>query len=427
MPGFWSRLTGLAKKSNNPDWGVLERYMGWAFGGRASASGIVVNATTAMQSAAVYSCIKVLSESVGQLPIYPYKIAADGTKQVDVTNPLYDLLVFQPNEWQTTVDFFEMMTAHLELRGNAYAYLNRTRSGQVLEMLPLMPDSVNCLMDGGFNLTYQVTGIDGAVQTVDPANIMHIRGMSLNGYQGISPISYARETIGLALSTEKFGSQLFRNGAKMGGVLEHPGILTDEAAKRLRNTFDDAHSGENSHRTALLEEGMKFTKISMSADDSQFLETRRYQRSEICGIFRVPPHKIADLEKATFSNIEEQNIQFVTDGLMPILNRIEKAIARVAIPKDQRRSLSLKFDVAELLRGNAGQRSAYYTSGINSGWLTRNEARAMEDMNALDGLDEPLVPLNMISADDLPDSDEAASAVAGMDDSETGKVTNEPA
>jgi HK97 family phage portal protein len=210
------------------------------------------------------------------------------------------------------------------------------------------------------------------------------------------------------MATERFGATLFRNGAKMGGVLEHPGKISKEAADRLRSSFDEAHNGENAHRTAILEEGLKWSKVSMTADDSQFLETRKYQRSEIAAIFRVPPHMIGDLERATFSNIEQQSLEFVNFTLMPWLHRIEKAIRRDLLTPAERTRMMARFNVANLLRGDAAARAAYYQSGIQQGWMTRNEARHAESdlgvmLNPLEGLDEPLLPLNMISSDRLAD------------------------
>jgi HK97 family phage portal protein len=412
---FWQKITAsLSQKAGNPDWGTLERFLAWSFGGGASASGIIVNPQTAMQSAAVYSAVKVLSESVGMLPINLYRKEQNGSRTLMAQHPLQRLLHDQPNEWQTSVEFWEMLVLSLNLRGNAYAYVNRASSGRVVELLPLHPDMVRVEMQAGFQLRYQITMPDGTFRHMAPGEILHIRGLTLNGWMGISPISYARESIGLSLATEKFGGQLFRNGAKMGGVLEHPGKLSDEAYKRIKTSFDEATSGENAHKTALLEEGMKFSKISMTADDSQFLETRKYQRSEIAAIFRVPPHMIGDLEKATFSNIEQQSLDFVNGSLMPWLVRIEKAIKRDLMTPQEKTSLTAKFNVAGLLRGDASSRSALYHSGIWDGWMTRNEARASESelgivLNPLDGLDLPLMPLNMTDGTDDPDEAEDAS------------------
>ena len=408
---FWNKLTGLMQKSSNPDWGTLERYMAWAFGGGASSSGVVVNPQTAMQSAAVYSCVKVLAESIGMLPINLYKASGKSLVLAD-DHPLYYLLHDQPNDYQTIVEFLEMLVISLCLRGNAYAWINRTRSGRVVELIPLHPDMVRAEMTNASSVNYQVTLPDGTLKTFSTGEIFHVKGLTLNGYIGISPIAYARESIGLALATEKFGSQLFRNGAKMGGVLEHPGKLSTEAYNRLKASFDDAHSGENAHKTALLEEGMKFSKVAMTADDSQFLETRKYQRSEIAAVFRVPPHMIGDLERATFSNIEQQSLEFVQYSLMPWLTRIEKAIKRDLFSKeDKKAKLNVKCDIAALLRGDAAARASYYNSGIMSGWLTRNEARQSESdvgiiLNPIDGLDLPLVPMNMSDGTEDPDEDD---------------------
>lgn len=398
------------RKSASPDWGVLERYLAWAFGGGASASGVIVNPQTAMQSAAVYSCVKVLAESVGMLPLCLYTRGPDGAKTAAEDHPLWPLLHDQPNEYQTSVEFFEMLVTHLNLRGNAFAYINRGRSGRVVELLPLHPDVVRTEMAADFTLRYQVTMPDGGFKTFAVGELLHIKGLTLNGWLGIAPIAYARESIGLALATEKFGGQLFRNGAKMGGVLEHPGKIGDAAYGRLKESFDIAHSGENAHKTAILEEGMKFSKVAMTGEDAQFLETRKYQRSEIAAIFRVPPHMIGDLEKATFSNIEQQALEFVQWSLMPWLVRIEKAIKRDLLTPQERKTLQVRFNVAAMLRGDAAARSSYYGKGILDGWLTRNEARAQESevgivLNPLTGLDLPLMPLNMTDGTEPADDD----------------------
>jgi HK97 family phage portal protein len=341
------------------------------------------------------------------LPLNVYK-GAENNRAYAKKHPLWTVLHDQPNDFQTSVEFFEMMVLSLCLRGNSYAYINRTSSGKVIELLPLHPDMVRVEMGANFNLTYTITMPDGSFKTFGVGEIFHVRGMTLNGWLGISPIAYARESIGLALATEKFGGQLFRNGAKMGGVLEHPGKLSDAAYQRIKGSFDNATSGENAHLTQILEEGMKFSKVTMTSEDSQFLETRKYQRSEIASIFRVPPHMIGDLERATFSNIEQQSLEFVTYTLMPWLNRIEKAIKRDLLLPSERDSVEIKFSPSALLRGDASARSTYYHNGIMDGWLVRNEARAMESdigiiLNDIDGLDVPLMPLNMTDGTDDPD------------------------
>lgn len=405
MAGIWKTLTGWGQKSAGPDWGTLERFLAWNFGGGTSASGIVVNPQTAMQSAAVYSCIQVLAQSVGMLPFNLYRETDEGVKTLAKDHSLWSLLRDQPNDYQTSVEFFEMLVASICLRGNAYAYVNRTRSGAVVELLPLNPDNVQVEMYSNFTLVYSVSMPDGSYKTMQPGEIFHVRGQTLNGWLGISPIAYARESIGLALATEKFGGQLFRNGAKMGGVLEHPEKMSEEAYKRLKESFDTANSGENAHKTALLEEGVKYSKISMNADEAQFLATRQYQRSEIAAIYRVPPHMIGDLSRATFSNIEQQSLDFINSALMPWLNRFEKSIKRDLYTTEDKKSLHGKFGVSSLLRGDAAARGLYYHNGILDGWMTGNEARHMESdigiiLNPIVGLDVPLRPLNMARIDE---------------------------
>ena len=431
MANFLKNLTGLMRKSSTaPDWGTLERYLSWAVGNGTSASGVVVSPQTAMQSAAVYSSVKVLAESIGMLPLNLYRKEANNARTLLSDHPLHVLCHDQPNEWMTSVEFWEMMVISLNLRGNAYAYINRNRSGQVVELLPLQPDMVQVEMSTDFRLEYRVSMPDGAFKRLSVGEIFHIRGLTLNGWLGISPIAYARESIGLALATERFGGQLFKNGAKMGGVLEHPGKLSKESYERIKTSFDEAHSGDNAHKTALLEEGMKFARISLSANDSQFLETRKYQRSEIAAIFRVPPHMIGDLERATFSNIEQQSLEFVNYSLMPWLVRIEKAIKRDLMTPAERQTMTAKFNVSGLLRGDASARSALYHNGILDGWMTRNEARAAESelgivLSPIDGLDLPLIPLNMEDGTRPPEPDEPESNPESSSEAEASPTNSQ--
>jgi HK97 family phage portal protein len=248
----------LNVKSNT--WTVLERYLA-AMGGGDSSSGVVINSTTAMQTTAVYACVKVLAESIAQLPIALY--TTDGkSKTPSDGNGLLDLLRYQPNDHQTAVEFWEMMSAHLNLRGNAFAYITRASKGRVVELLPLSPDAVKVTQHGA-QVVYmgaQDAGGSFAFNQGPLPDLLHIRGLTLNGYEGVSPIAYNREAIGLAIATAQHGSRLFRNGAKMGGILSHPMNLSTEAIERLRMQFDAGTSGENAHRTLVVEEGMKFEK-----------------------------------------------------------------------------------------------------------------------------------------------------------------------
>lgn len=404
---FLGALRKLVRKSGAPDWGVLERYLAWVLGGGAAASGIVVNPQTAMQCGAVFACIKVLSEGVGMLPCRLWRGRLGGAMAPAFDHPLYRLLAHAPNEYQTCTEFFEMVVLHICLRGNSYSFINRRSDGVPIELLPLHPDAVRCRMGDNWRLQYTMTLANGAQKDAGDDEILHIKGQTLNGWEGLSPIAYARESIGLAISAERFGSLFFKNGAKASGVLEHPGQISEEAQARIKKTFDESTSGDMAHSTGILEEGMKYNKIQMTAEDAQFLETRKYQRSEIASIYRVPAHKINDLEKATYSNIEQQSLEFVQDALMPWFTRIERAIKRDLIEQEEEEDLHIRFAIAGLLRGDQAARSAYYHNGIADGWLTRNEVRMIESdlgimLNPVDGLDVPLRPLNMADGRTTP-------------------------
>lgn len=360
-----------------------------------SASGQIVNADSAMRVAAVYASIRVLAESVAQLPLIVYRRLPGGKgKERATDHPLWKLLHDVPNRWQTSFEFREMCMGHLGLRGNAFALKSRVR-GRIRELIPIHPARVEVKQEDDLRITYKISGKDGSVREYGQKDIFHLRGLSFDGVVGISPITYARESIGLSLATEKHGALLFQNGAKPLGVLRHPGRLDKEARENLKQSWQDAHSGGNTHKTALLEEGMEWVSVGMTSEDSQFLETRKFQRSEIASIFRVPPHKIGDLEKATFSNIEQQSIEFVTDSLMPHLRRWEQSITRDLIAPAERGEIFVEFLVDGLLRGDSQARSEFYVKMVNNALLSPNEIRVKENLNPYEGGDEFMKPLNM--------------------------------
>jgi len=250
-------------------------------------------------------------------------------------------------------------------------------------------------------LTYRYYA-DGAKERIfRPSEIWHLRGLASNGYMGISPIEQAREAIGLSLATERFGASLFGNGAQHRGVLTHPKLLSMQARKNLKDSFDEQSRGiGKAQETVVLEEGVTWTKVGMNADEGQFLETRKYQRSEIASLYRVPPHMIGDLERATFSNIEHQSLEFVTHTMMPWVIRWEQRVNANLLTDEERRYTFFKFNLGGLLRGDTRSRYEAYKSGILTGWLSRNEARVLEDLNPVDGLDEFLTPMNMADGKD---------------------------
>ena len=362
--------------------------------GRMAKSGVVVSPETAMTVSAVYACVRVLAENVAQLPLIVYERGEDGkSKERQPDHPLAKLLK-KPNFWQTPFEFWEMMVGHAVLRGNAYAFKNTVR-GQTRELIPIHPGRVEVEQDSELRLIYKVIDLSGKVNLLKQKDIFHLRGLSWNGFTGVSPIALARESIGLSLATEQHGSALFKNGAQPGAILKHPGKMKDDARKNLKKSWDERFTGENAFGTAVLEEGIEWEAVGMTSEDAQFIETRKFQAVDIARWFRVPPHKIGILDRATFSNIEQQSIDFVTDSLMPWTVRAQQIVTRDLILPGERNRVFAEFLLDGLLRGDSKTRAEFYKKAIDTGWMTRNEVRVRENLNPLEGLDEILVPMNM--------------------------------
>jgi HK97 family phage portal protein len=368
----------------------------WLFGnGNRSSSGITVTPESAMQLATVYACVRVLSESLANMPLLLYQRVGDRKIRAS-GNPLFELLRSRPNNWQTAQEFWEMCVGHVCLRGNFYAHILPGTRGAVDQLIPMHPDRMQKVeLLPNYTLRYTYLNDRGQPEVYLQDELFHVRGLSSDGFVGMSAISAAKNAIGLAISTENHGSTLFKNGARPGVVFERTANITQDAADKFKMSWDSMHAGsENAHRTAVLPLGLKPVELGLNNDDAQFLDTRKYQRSEICGVFRVPPHKIADLDRATFSNIEEQNIAFVQETLMPWARRIEQAVNRDLVTEQDTYFAEFLFE--GLLRGNASSRSAFYTSLWNMGVLTVNEIRAMENMNPIgEEGDKRFVQLNM--------------------------------
>ena len=352
-----------------------------------------------MQVAAVFACIRVLAESVASLPLIVYKRRPDGGKDRDPPHPLYRTLHDRPNRWQTGFEFREMLMGHAALRGNAYAAIKATGGQAVAELTPLHPDRVIPFRAPDGLIAYEHTPLEGPRRILLQPEMLHIRGLSDDGICGLSPIKLHREAIGLALVTEEHGARLFANGAQLGGVLQHPGKLQPEAVERLKKSWEARYSGVgNAHRTAVLEEGMTWNKVGMTSEDAQFLESRHYQVTEIARIFRIPPHMIGDLSKATFSNIEHQALEFVVHTLRPWLVRWEQAILRDLFTEPDQETHFVEFLVDGLLRGDTQSRYNAYAVGRQWGWLSANDIRRLENLNPIEqGGDDYFQPLNMAS------------------------------
>jgi HK97 family phage portal protein len=400
--GILSSLKNISISRSNPRDPVVADWWGL---GRQSAAGVNVTPDRAMQIVGVYACIRILSESVAMLPLHLYRTQKKQGRRISQIAddiPLYGVLHDQPNRYQTSFEFREMMTGHVALRGNAYAKIIPAPANPVAELIPLHPDRVMPFKHND-NIVYRYQPENGETEYLLSQEVFHLRGLSSDGLVGIDPISQAREALGVAVASEEFGARFFGNNTVIGGTLEHPAELSDKAYKRLVEEFERRHMGSmNAHRPAILEEGMKWSALGIEPEKAQFLETRKFQITEIARMFRIPPHMLADLERATFSNIEQQSMDFVVNTLMPWLIRWEQAIQRCLMTSSARRNLYPKFKVQGLLRGDTKTRYESYqmAAGGQAPWMTRNEIRIMEDLNPLDGLDEMMQPLNMQSGTD---------------------------
>lgn len=399
---FHRSMDGPKEKRNQPSSDMKDFIRGVDvdfLGG--SNSGVRVDELRAMQTSAVYACVKILAETVASLPLHLYKKGKNGKNEQAEQHPLFCCLYESPNEEMTSFEFRETMMTSVLLWGNAYARIIR-KKGHVSELWYLKPQNMTVERDSVTHRIKYTYSDDVTNQTVvyRPEQVFHLKGLSLDGVKGISPIAQAREAVGLALATEEYGAKFFGNGARPGGVLEHPGILKDP--EKLRESWNKVYQGtRNSHKVAVLEEGMKYHSIGIAPEDAQFLETRKYQVNEICRIFRVPPHLVGDLDRATFSNIEHQSIEFVQHTIRPWLVRWEQEISRSLLDESERLLYFARFNVDGLLRGDYKSRMEGYAIGRQNGWLSINDIRRLEDMSLVPadkGGDDYLVNGNMTTA-----------------------------
>ncbi|MFD2704076.1 phage portal protein [Salibacterium lacus] len=388
----------------------LARPETWAmnmFRGGKSKTGVSVNEYKAMQSTAVFGCVRIISETMATLPLPVYRRLEPRGKERARDHHLYDLLQNKPNDEMTAFTLRETLSAHLCLWGNAYAEIEYDGAGRPRALWPLLPNQTWPERDQRtYEIFYHVTTPDGHYVKLPASRVLHIPGLSLNGLTGLSPIGMAREAVGLSLATEEFGANFFENGTNIGAIAEHPKQLTEQGSKNLRESINDTYAGlGKSHRVMLLEEGMKFQKIGIPPNDAQFLETRKFQTEEIARVFRVPPHMLADLSQATFSNIEQQSLDFVKNTMGPWIKRWEQAINTKLFGRDGRKHYFAEFVLDSLLRGDIKTRYEAYAIGRQNGWLSANDIREKENENPLDGGDIYLVPLNMVPADSVTQDD----------------------
>lgn len=370
----------------------------------ASSSGRRVTERTAMQMTAVYSCVRILSETLASLPLHIYESFETNSRKA-IKHPLYKLLHDEPNPEMTSFIFRETLMTHLLLWGNAYAQIIRNGKGEVLALYPLMPDRMRVDRDeyGQLYYEYMLSDSDanakesGAVR-LSTQDILHIPGLGFDGLVGYSPIAMAKNAIGMAIATEEYGAAFFANGATPSGILTHPGVIKNPEA--MRESWSKGFGGRNSHKVAILEEGMNYTPISIAPNEAQFLETRKFQLNEIARIFRVPPHMVGDLEKSSFSNIEQQSLEFVKYTLDPWVSRFEQAMTRRLLTDDEKKKYYIKFNVDGLMRGDYQSRMNGYATARQNGWMSANDIRALENLDLIS--DEEGGNLYLINGNMLP-------------------------
>ena len=398
-----SIFSGLFRSRDKPQNRTAGSSYNFLFG--SSTSGKAVTERTAMQMTAVYSCVRILAEAVAGLPLNLYHYLPDGGKEKSYEHPLYRLLHDEPNPEMSSFVFRETLMTHLLLWGNAYAQIIRNGKGEVVALYPLMPNRMTVDREENGQLYYsynrssdEAPTMNGSTVILKPSDVLHIPGLGFDGLVGYSPIAMAKNAIGMAIACEEYGAKFFANGAAPGGVLEHPGTIKDP--QRVREAWQSQFGGSgNSNKIAVLEEGMKYTPIGISPEQAQFLETRKFQINEIARIFRVPPHMVGDLEKSSFSNIEQQSLEFVKYTLDPWVIRWEQSIMRSLLSLEEKTQYFVKFNLEGLLRGDYQSRMTGYATARQNGWMSANDIRELENLDRIpteDGGDLYLINGNML-------------------------------
>ena len=377
---------------------------GYSFFMGSSTSGKQVTERSAMQMTAVYACVRILAEAIAGLPVHLYRYTENGGKEKAIDHPLYTILHDEPNPEMSSFVFRETLMTHLLLWGNAYAQIIRNGKGEIVALYPLMPNKMTVDRDehGQLYYSYQRSNDEAIPESgkviLKPSDVLHIPGLGFDGLVGYSPIAMAKNAIGMAIACEEYGAKFYANGASPGGVLEHPGTIKDP--QKVREAWQSQFGGsQNSGKVAVLEEGMKYTPISISPNEAQFLETRKFQINEIARIFRVPPHMVGDLEKSSFSNIEQMSLEFVKYTLDPWVIRWEQALTRTLLTPDEKATYFIKYNVEGLLRGDYQSRMNGYATARQNGWMSANDIRELENLDRIpaeEGGDLYLINGNML-------------------------------
>ncbi|MBR5184365.1 MAG: phage portal protein [Bacteroidales bacterium] len=388
-----SFLTKIFKRSITADtYGEIDRAVSSVLAG-VKTKGVYVTEDTALTITTVWACVSLLSESVGILPIHLYKKTDTGREIVHGHESLN--LVDSPNSYSTRMDLLQHLMVSVTLHGNGYARIVRDKGGKPVRLKLIDPQVPQPVLSPQDELFYDLNG-----EMVHCDDMIHVKGLVVDGCKGKSPIAVHRENLMLTMEVQKYGEQFFSNGGNTSGVFEVPGTLKDEAYNRLKAQLTEQYVGvNNSHKPMLLEGGMKYTRINIPLDDAQFLTTRKFQKSEIASIYRVPPHMVGDLERSTYSNIEQQSQEYLTYCLMPYLVKIETELNQKLLSYKDRETYYFRFGLNGLLRADSKSRSEYYKNMYMIGCMSPNEIRELEEMNKYKGGDEFYVQQNMTTTD----------------------------
>ena len=403
---FKARAEPTNRVSSAPDF-----YMGQ------SVTGKFVNEKSAMQTTIVFACVRIIAETIASLPLHTYKYVGEGKQKV-YDHPLYRLLHDEPNLEMTSFILRETMMTHLLLWGNAYCQIIRNGKGDIIGLYPLMPDKMTVDRDAKGRLYYAYQK-EGLTYYLNSNEVLHIPGLGFDGIVGYSPIALAKNAIGLNIAAEDYGGRFFANNATPSGILSTEGTIKDPT--KVRDAWQSAYGGvSNSHKVAVLEDGLKYQQISMPNSDAQFLETRKFQIEEICRIFKVPPHMVADLSKSSFSNIENQSISFVVHTIRPWLVRLEQAMDKTLFKESEKGVFFVSFNASALMRGDYKSRMDGYAIGIQNGFFSVNDVRRMENMDPIP--EEEGGGLHLTNGNMLPLKMAGAYAKKALKDSKDDEV-----
>lgn len=378
----WPFRKAETRADPDPSWAALVNP------GTVSGAGQYVDAKSAESISTVFAAVNLIAGTVASLPVHVFQRLDNGDRQRATGHPLSRLLAATPNPAQTAFEMREQMTAQCLLSGNAYAEIRHNRAGEVVELLPINPRDVTVVKLSGNRHRYDVNS-DGRMRSLLAEEVLHLRDRTEDGLVGRSRVQVAREMLGGALAQQAYGNRSWANGARLSGVLQTPHQMTDESIQRLALSWREQFTGsDNAGRTAILENGLEFTPLSMSNEDAQFLQSRQFTVEEVARLFNVPPVLLGDLRHANFSNSVEMMRHFVTVTLRPWLTRWEQALSRALLGPVARGRYYIEHSAEGLLRGDSKHRAEFYKSGIDAGWLLPSEARRLENLPAIEGIDD---------------------------------------